>query len=145
MKNTAIIVVAAVVGWLLWAKTKAIDKLQFYVSGIDASLVNGSPVIGLTIAIQNPTNEQFFINSVVGRLTANGQSIGNVSSFAQVPVPPVSVAYYPVQIRINLVGAALTIYNLITGRIGTSQTVGFEGSINASGIVAPIDLTATIA
>lgn len=144
MKNTIFFVAAGVLAWFYWAKSVAVTKLQFYVQDVDADFQDGAPIIRLNIAVQNPTNEAFVIDSVVGTLTANGQPIGQVSSYAQVPIPPVHASSYPVSVRISLVGMALSVYNLISQGIGTSQNIGFTGAINASGIVAPVDFNVKI-
>lgn len=147
MKNTNSLLLwlaAGAAALFFWAKSKAITALQFYISDVSADFINGKPVILLDVTIQNPTNERFTIQSVVGTLTANGQPIGNVQSYVSRDVLPVNSTIYPVQIVISSLGVAMSVYNLITQGLGTSQEIGFNGAINASNIVAPVNLTAKI-
>lgn len=144
MKKSLPFIIAGVIAWIYWAKGKAIDRLQFYIKGIGTSIQAGQPVITLSIAIQNPTNETFTIRSVVGNLSSNGQVIGRVTSNSEVFVQAAGQSLYPLNIALSIGGLGLAIYNLISQGIGTSQTIGFSGAVNASGIVAPIDITATI-
>lgn len=137
-------VAAGAAALFFWAKSKALTALQYYISDVGADFVNGKPIIILDVAIQNPTNERFTIQSIVGTLKLNGQPIGQVQSFVSRDVLPVNATIYPVNIIVSNLGIGMTVYNLITQGIGTSQTVSFDGSINASNIVAPINLSAKI-
>lgn len=145
MKKFIPFLIAAGVGLFFWAKSSAVHLLKYYVDGVSANIVNGYPVITLNIAVQNPSNEQFTIKSVIGVLTANGQPIGNVQSNAEVVIKPASQSDYPINVRVKLEGIVLTVFNLITQGIGGAQTLGFSGDINASGVVAPVDIVLSIA
>lgn len=127
--------------WFAFAKKQAISLLNYFIAGVDIGVQSGAPVIVLKVAIQNPSNENFTVNAIVGNLYANNQLIGNVSSFVNVPVAGASQSLLPINVRISLIGIAADVYNLISNHNGLSQTINFKGTINASGIIAPIDLT----
>ena len=100
----------------------------------------------ISIGIQNPSNESFQIKSFVGNLFAAGTDnvpykVGTVSSFESLYVPAAAQVVYPLYIRLNLLGIVSDIFNTIQQGSGPSHTVTLEGTVNASGIVAPVSLT----
>lgn len=144
MKKTWPFFLAGFIALFYWTKAKAIEKLQYYVDGVSGGIVSGYPVITLNLAVNNPTNQQFTIKSLIGTLTANGQPIGRVESHSEVVILPAGQSHYPISVQVVLAGVALTVYNLISQGIGNTQTLGFNGAVNASGIVAPLDITLTV-
>lgn len=129
------------IAWFVFANKKAIGMLNYIITGVGLSFEGITPVMRLSIGIQNVSNESFVIKSFVGSLTCNGFQIGNISSFTPVTVPAVSQITYDVYARLSLIGAVQDIVNLIQQKSGIAQTVIITGYINASGLVAPVNLS----
>lgn len=141
MNPILLITIIGLGAWLILGKKQAIENLQFYIANVSASMDGFTPVITLNVAIQNASNEAFTINSIVGTLKSNGYSIGTVSSFASVPIAAAAESVYPVQVRLSAIGIAMDAYNQIIQHLGVSQTLTFDGTINAGGIIAPLNIS----
>ena len=93
------------------------------------------------MVIQNPSNEKYTINSFVGNLQSGTEIIGNVSSFVPTVILPNSQTTYPLTIRLSLIGVVSDLIALIQQGSGISQTLILNGYLNASGIVAPVNIS----
>lgn len=135
------IIAALLIAGVYFTKASAAKNLKFFISSVSAEMQGATPVIVLQVMIQNPTNEAYQINALVGNLSTNsGYLIGNVSGFQPVPVAAQSQQLYNVNVRVNLIGTALDIFNLVSNGQGLTQIVRFDGAINVSGVVVPVEL-----
>ena len=142
MKSKDILLGAGIfIAWLVYSQKKAIGLLNYFISGVAISFDGVTPIMRLSIGVQNVSNESFLIKSFVGNLVSNGSVIGNVSSFVPVNIPPASQVNYDVYVRMSLIGVVQDIVNLIQKKSGVAQTVTLQGYVNASGLIAPVDLT----
>lgn len=131
---------ALFIGWLVYSQKKALDQLQFLVQGVGIKFDNFTPILKVDLMCQNVSNETFKINSIVGSLYSNNNYIGNVSNFTQISVLPSSQIIVPIEIRLSLTGIVSDLINLITTKSGITQNLVLNGYINASGIVAPLNI-----
>lgn len=131
-------IAAIAVIYLLMAK-KAVGTLQYFVNKIGFDFSGITPIVNLQVGVQNPSNESFQIKSFVGSLTVSGVYVGQVSSFAVVDVPAASQVFYPLQIRVGLIGIISDVSEFLQ-KGGESKSVEFTGFVNASGVVLPINL-----
>lgn len=139
--NELLLFGAAAVALIWFTKASAAKNLKFFIASVSAEMHGATPVIVLQVMIQNPTNESYTVSALVGNLSSStGYLIGNVSGFQPVPVAARSQQLYPVNVRVNLIGTALDIFNLISNGNGLTQVVSFDGAINVSGVVVPIEL-----
>lgn len=143
--NKLLLVAGAGLAYWYFTQKKAISLLNYYVHGVDVDFDGLSPIMEIDIGIQNPSNTSFYIRDFIGNITANGFTIGNMSSFIPKEVPAASQVIYPVRVRLNLIGIVEDIVKLIQAKSGISQTIVVNGFVNASGIVAPINLSYKIA
>lgn len=132
--------IAALVATTLFAQKRAAGYLQFFVQGVAVAFDGITPVLKVNLAIQNPSNQRFVIKSLVAELTANGSTIGNVSSFQTVNVAPNSQMILPILIRLSLLAVAMDIVNLIQTRSGVSQQIKLKGAVNANDMLIPLEL-----
>lgn len=145
-RNQSLLLVAGAAGaYWYFTQKKAIGLLNYYIHDIGVDFDGLAPLMKLNIAIQNPSNSSFLVRDFVGNISANGYNIGTVSSFTPLSVPAASQVYYPVIVRLNLIGVVTDIINLIQQRSGISQEIILNGYVNASGIVAPVYLKYKIA
>lgn len=142
MKSKDILLGAGIfIAWLVYSQKKAIGLLNYFISGVAITFEGITPIMRLSIGVQNVSNESFLIKSFVGNLVANGEVIGNVSSFVPMQIPAASQVNYDVYVRMSLVGIVSDIVNVIQKKSGIAQTVTLNGYVNASGLVAPVSLT----
>lgn len=142
IKPSAILLpVAALVGLSLYAQQRASGFLNYYISSIALAFDGMTPILRLNIAIQNPSNQQFVVRSMVGTVLANDTPIGNISSFQTVVINPNSQQILPVYIRLKVLSIVTDIITLIQNGSGISQTITVTGNVNANNIVAPVNLS----
>lgn len=129
------------IAWLVFAQQKAINLLNYIITGVKLSWDGITPILTVALTIQNVSNEKYTVNSFVGTLTSGGTMIGNVSTFVQTDIPASSQVSLPLQIRLSLIGVVSDLVALINQGSGISQTIVLNGYLNASGILAPINLS----
>lgn len=135
----------AVAAWYYLSTKKAIGTLNYFIAGVGLGFDGMTPILSIKMGIQNPSNAQFTINSFVGNISANGQDVGTLSAFNPIVIPASSQVFYTLYVRMNLVGIVADIVNLLEQKSGIAQTINLKGYVNASGIVAPVDLNYKIA
>jgi LEA14-like dessication related protein len=135
----------AVAAYYAFVTRKAIGMLNYYIKGVGLTFDGYSPLLLLNIEIQNPSNSQFVINDFLGSLSVNGTNVGSAESFVKTTIPAASQVTYPIIIRLNLIGVVSDLISLLQKQSGLSMDVEFKGYVNASGIVAPVDLPYKIA
>lgn len=133
--------IAALIGVTLMAQKRAAGFLNFIFRGVAFAMDGVYPILRLNIGIQNPSNEQFVVRSLVGQLLCNGDNIGNVSTFQTVVVNPNSEAVLPVFVRLNPISIVSDIITLISGGGGLSQTIRLKATVNVNNMAAPVDIT----
>ena len=138
--NKFLIIGAAALAYWYLTKKKAIGFLNYYIQGIGLTFDGFTPIMKLNIGIQNPSNTSFTVKDFVGNLSCNGNNIGTMSSFTPMEIPAASQIIYPLFIRMNLIGIVSDIIALLENQSGIEQDIELTGFVNASGIVAPIDL-----
>jgi hypothetical protein len=130
----------AVVAYNAFNKASAAGSLNFYPSGARSLRFDGiTPVITIGIAIQNPSNQYYSINSFVGNVSANGYLIGNVSSFGKMVVRPNAQTVYPITVRLSLLGVVNDIVNAIQGS-GIQQQLDLSATANVNNFLVPVKL-----
>lgn len=145
MDNKILLLGGAAIAYYLYTQKRAISLLNYYIHGVALDFQGLAPILKIDIGIQNPSNTGFEVRDFVGNLVANGNNIGTMSAFTPLTVAPASQVIYPVYIRLNAIGIVEDIIQLIQSQSGISQTIALTGYVNASGIVAPINLTYKIA
>jgi hypothetical protein len=78
----------ALIGWSFISKALTVKKLNFLPLNADVSLSGIFPVLHLMFGVQNPTNNSFTVQSLVGDCWVNDNQVGSVSSFTQTLIAP---------------------------------------------------------
>ena len=133
--------IGAIIALYLFLAAKAVSTLNYFIQGVALKFDGFVPVLNLSIGIQNVSNESFEIRSFVGNLILDGQTIGTISSFAVVPILPASQTIYPISVRLSVIGAVTDIISLLQGNSGAPKNIDIVGNVNASGVVAPVNLS----
>lgn len=136
--------VAATIVYFLLAKKQAVNLLNYFINGVSIDFEGLTPVLKLSIAIQNVSSVSFTIKSVVGTLYNNGKEIGTVSSFNTLLVPPISQVPYKLNIRLSLLSIVSDLIMVLQQKSGATQKLTFAGWVNAEGLLTPVNLDFTI-
>lgn len=128
----------------LIAKGGAAASLNYRVAKVDVSLDGLTPLVQITIGVQNPTNQNFTIRSIVGDISSNGSYLANVSSFTAAYVAPNAESLIVINARVSLVGALTDLYDTLQGNGSIQQKIKFGGSVNVDGVVVPLNMNYTI-
>lgn len=143
--NKNFLVIAALVAGYAFLKIKTgISNLTFYFRGIGIDFENFNPIANLTFGINNPSNLNLKINAVSGSLLVGNTVIGTVSSFERVIIPKQSEGILTVKVRLSVWGVVSDIVNRIQTKSGLSYQLNFVGSVNADGILIPVNMTFAI-
>jgi len=117
------------------------SRLNFYVAKIVPRLSGITPILDIYIGVQNPTGGTFTIQSAVGKVYANDNYLGDLSSFTLTTVKPNQQIFFVASLRMSLVGLAQEVYNAISEGLSTvSFTLKFNGTVNVNGVPVPVAL-----
>lgn len=129
--------------WLLSksAKASALTRMTFRLVGVSVGGSLLSPELDLQILAQNATDTAVNIQSMTGDVFVNGSKVANLSSFQAFRLQANSETPFSVKARLNLAGSLTQILSILDGVGGTQAVVTIKGTINADGVVVPIDIT----
>lgn len=133
-----------VVGFALWRKFTALGRLVVSPGNVKSmSFVGSTPVLVVSILIQNTSQESISVDSFAANAYTDGTFIGNVSNFTPVVIP----ASGSIEVDLTLQLQALSIVNTILSAFqykNFQKTVRLEGYAHVSGLQVPVDLSFTI-
>jgi hypothetical protein len=131
---------ALLVGYNLFAKSQAAERLNFYPASVTNIRFDGlTPVLTLGLAVQNVSNQRFVVRSIAANLSANGYIIGNLAFFLPQTIQPNSSSTLMLDIRLSLI----SIVNDVISAFQTenfSQDLLLQGWVNVDGIQAPLSM-----
>lgn len=143
--NYLLIGLAAFVGYSVLNKSQAADKLGFIVQKTGLRFEGLTPILDITIGIQNPTNETLTVRSVFGDVYINNIYVANVYSFSYVTIQRFGVTPLRISARLSLAGLFGEVKSIIQAITnGTfaailNQTIKFKGMVHAEGVRLPLD------
>ena len=132
---------AGLLAFDLFAQKSAAGKLSYFIHKLGLKWDGGTPIVQIDMQVQNPSNQQFIIKSIVASAFSNGNPIGNISTFQTVVISPNSQQIVPVLVRLNAVAVVSDLLSLIQKGSGNPQELTIEGYVNANGFVSPLNLT----
>lgn len=124
-----------------FAKGSAASTLSFSIAGLNFSFAGLVPIVTVSIAIQNTSNQDLVINSVAGSLYINGEYTANVSSFDKLNIPANSERTYSITLRLSLTGVVNTVVDILSGASNLTANIRFAGNMNFENLQIPVDLT----
>jgi LEA14-like dessication related protein len=142
MKSTDMLLLGAVglMAFIFISKAKAASTLIFLPGGINSiSFENATPVVDLSLIVQNTSSSGFTLESMAGNLYCDGTYIGNLSSFIPIDIAGNSESIVNVRARLQLIGIINEIIAAITNK-NISKTIQLRGNANAGFVRAPIDV-----
>jgi LEA14-like dessication related protein len=127
----------------LVAKARAAKAMNFFPGGVhQLTFDNGTPILTVAIIAHNTSNQQMTVKSFDANVTANGQYIGNASSFAPQTILQNSQTTLLVNIRLSLLNIVNDLIKAI--QYGNfAQTVRLTGNANVDNVQVPIDMNFT--
>lgn len=129
---------------LMAAKARTVGNLIFMPGNVlGMSYSNLSPVLSLSMWVQNTSAFSVSVDSFAGQVLSNGSYVGNVYNFSPVLLPANSQTLIPLDIRLQPLG----IVNEIMAAFQTknfTQRVQIKGFINSGVLQIPIDLNFSI-
>jgi len=117
------------------AQKKASGFLNYFVKALQLSWDGADPLLRVTVAVQNPSNEQFIIRSIVGNLFINEQKAGNVSMFETITINPNRQTDIPLIVMLDPVAVVSDLLTLIQRQSGNPQEIKLVALVNANGFV----------
>lgn len=145
--NGLLIGLAAFVAYNVFRKKSAAEKLSYYVAKVSISFSGLTPILNVTLGIQNPTGTTLNIGSIVGDLFINGNYVANIAGYQLTQIKPTSNTLYPISARLSISGLFGEVQDIIDaiskGNYNAllSQNLSFKGNVYAEGITMPLKFT----
>lgn len=139
--STLLLPVAGLIALGFYAQKKAAGFLSYFIKSVSISWDGIIPVLKVNIDIKNPSNEQFTIRSISGTVAANGNAVGDFSSFQVVPINPNTQTTIPVFVRLAPLAVVSDLITLVLRGSGNSITLSLKGVVNANSVVTDLDMT----
>lgn len=135
-----VLVGAGILLLLTGKKIYSATALNFYPSKVSADMDGLTPTLRLTIAVQNPSDNQFILRSMVANLYANDNLIGNGFLYSPTVIKPLTTSFIALNIRLSLIGIAMDIYQAIVNKTGFSQALNLNAHTLVDGVLLPVNL-----
>ena len=115
-------------------------RIRVYFKDLTFGKMSGLiPEIFARFRIVNPTNTPVSVDSIAGDIYFNQQQLASVQNLSRINIPANSEIVYPIKIQVSAISVLTTIYRFIKNKERLKIT--FDGSINTTGIVIPIQQT----
>lgn len=149
MEKPAKLLLFGAIGFLAYsfiAKKNAASRLQFYVSKVALRFSGITPILDIILAVQNPTQQNLKVGSILGELYINGNYAANISGFQLTDIKSFGVSYFPISARLSISGVVSQIIDIINGLSSgagiqslANQVLTFKGTVNAEGVSVPLN------
>jgi hypothetical protein len=136
-------VLLAAGGLLLYSllrKGAGVGTLNFFADKVRSIDFDGlTPVMVIGLGVQNTSNQSYTLRSFAGNLWANGNYIGNLSSFSSVTIPPNSQRVVFITARLALIGIVNDVINAFQNK-NFSQLVEVKAMANVDSLQVPVNI-----
>jgi LEA14-like dessication related protein len=113
-------------------------KANFILQSVKPGGTLLQPRILISLAVQNPTNQEITIKSIVGSVYVDDNFLASVSSFGDQRITGNSESTLQLTARPSAIGIFQTLKRLVTQPIPGTQ-IRFTGTANVDGINVPIE------
>lgn len=137
-KNLGLFLLIGAIGFYFYRRAASSQNIKPVLRKISFGGSVFQPKIFVTLGIQNPTEDQPTINSVVGEILANGKLIANVNNFTKIKIGPNAETAYVVTAEPQSIGVVTEILRMIREK-SLRQKFTFNGVINIGGNSFPIN------
>jgi hypothetical protein len=146
MKTETIVLLGVALIGLIYVGNLGVagNVLQYYIQAIDFTGITTGRIV---LMVQNPSNATIQLNSMAGTITANGQTLGNISNFqGGVSIPANQQVAVTVNVVLSLSTVLGDLFTILTSPTGQNQlNVVISGNANINGgIIVPFNITQTV-
>lgn len=129
---------------LMLSRGMATKNLKVYFKDLLLKPKPGFNIPGLILRFNlvNGSNTAIKVRSIVGDLLVNGNVLSSVQQLSEIIVPANSTTIATVTIETPTLNTALTIIDIIRNRRGFK--IGFDGQVNAQGVLIPVKQEITL-
>lgn len=128
------------VAFIALRKKAAVGTLRFVLRSVGADFSSPlAPKLKLTLGVQNPSNSNFNLKSVVGDLSVNGNYFANVNAFKSVDIKSNSETLLPITVEPSIGNVVTSVLQLIRLKGKTGLNVSLVGTVNADGVAYPLN------
>jgi LEA14-like dessication related protein len=132
--------IALLGGYWLFSKARALGNLLFQPGSIMGfSMLGSTPIVSITLVVQNTSNTSLTVDSLAGNVSSNGTLIGNVSNFSPVLVPGNSQISMPVSLMLQPIGVVNDIIRSFQNS-NFAQDIKLSGFANVNGFQLPVNI-----
>jgi len=131
---------AALIAVGIFQTKKAAGMLSYFIRSLAVSFDGQIPILRITVAVQNPSNEQFTIKSIVGTLYSNDQKAANISMFQTVVINPNSQIDLPIIARLDTAAIVSDLITFLTRGSGNPIEIRLDAKANVNSFVTDLDL-----
>lgn len=125
-------------------KSTLINRVQFYLNRVKIGGSIFKPVIDLEMIVENPTNADAELKSIVGEVFVNDQYVARFSKFGSQKIDPNAQSPLQVTAVPVLSGVFSAVKELLTQPKGSGVRVRTTGTANVDRIVVPFDQEITL-
>jgi LEA14-like dessication related protein len=136
-----LIIGGLITAFIFFGGAQTVNSLKFVATGVGFDVSNPlSPIVNVSVIVQNPTSNSLQLNSFAGTATVNGTSSGNVSYFTPVLIAANSQTTITLQIRLSDAGIISDLLNFINAGTG-AILIAVNGTANVNGAGLPVSLS----
>jgi hypothetical protein len=120
-------------------KSTLINRVEFYLNRVKVGGSLFRPVIDIEMIVQNPTNAEADLKSIVGEVFVNDQFVARFSKFGSQKIDPNAQSIIQITAVPVLTGVFSAVKDLLTQPKGSGVRVRTSGTANVDRIVIPFD------
>jgi LEA14-like dessication related protein len=130
-----------ILAWVIFGNASTVNNLVFVPTGAGFDISSPlSPIINVTVNVQNPTSGSLQLNSFAGTASVNGTASGNVSYFQPTVIAANAQTQIVVQVRLSDLGLIAALMNFINAGTG-AIAVSIVGTANVNGAALPVNIS----
>lgn len=113
-----------------------VNKLEWEINNVSASIGFFNSQLKLDVALKNNTDTVVNLNSIVGVISVNSQIIGNVNYTTPLTIEAGKTTILTISTNIINSTFLIELLQLIQNK---NAIVNFKGTLNAQGLIVPIN------
>jgi len=131
----AVLLGGAVLIWTALKASKFVNglKVEFINIAFGGSII--SPVVFVTLKVQNPSDFAVVLNSLSGKIIYKNNFVSNVETVGQTRVDPGATIYFDLKLQSGLGSMLQTIKTFL--QTGVGNDFYFDGVLNINGLAVP--------
>jgi len=136
MKRLLIAAGLLALGFFAYKNYNFVNKLEWKINSVRTIIAFPTTKIILDVALTNNTDTIVKLNSIVGVISVNGTMVGNVNYNTTLVIDAGKTTILTVAADVNDINFFNQILNLINNK---TAVINFKGTVNAQGLIIPIN------